>query len=156
MRKSEREVTNREELASILATCDVCRLGLIDDETPYIVPMNFGYDYEQGRLTLYFHGACEGRKIDIIAKNPRACFEMDCSHQLIPNDVPCDFSMHFESIIGNGDIQLCEGEEKIHGLNRIMSHYSDAKEFTYSDKVLAVTAVLKLTATDFTGKRLQK
>jgi nitroimidazol reductase NimA-like FMN-containing flavoprotein (pyridoxamine 5'-phosphate oxidase superfamily) len=159
MRKANREITDRGELAAVLEKCDVCRLGLLPDGIlyPYIVPMNFGYEFDGDALTLYFHCAREGRKLDIIAQNPNACFEMDCSHELKPGDAPCDYSMNFESIIGSGRISVCtEPEERLHGLTQIMRKYSMEKAFHFSEKALELTVVLKLVVTEFTGKRLEK
>jgi nitroimidazol reductase NimA-like FMN-containing flavoprotein (pyridoxamine 5'-phosphate oxidase superfamily) len=159
MRKANREITDCGELAAVLEKCDVCRLGLLPDGVPcpYIVPMNFGYEFDGDDLTLYFHCAKEGRKLDIIAQNPNVGFEMDCSHELKPGSAPCDYSMNFESIIGNGRISVCtERKERLHGLTQIMRKYSPEKEFHFSEKALELTVVLKLTVTEFTGKRLKK
>jgi nitroimidazol reductase NimA-like FMN-containing flavoprotein (pyridoxamine 5'-phosphate oxidase superfamily) len=180
MRKANREITGRGELVAVLEKCDVCRIGLLPDGVlyPYIVPMNFGYEFSTdsdpgdgdggdsgggecsnggGGLTLYFHCAREGRKLDIIAQNPNAGFEMDCSHELKRGDAPCDYSMNFESMIGSGRISVCtEQAERLHGLTQIMRKYSPEREFHFSEKALELTVVLKLTVTEFTGKRLKK
>jgi len=75
MRRSDREVTDVDEKLGIVARCKVCRLGMIDETVgpgePYIVPLNFGYEYVDGVLFLYLHGAGEGRKINILKNN---CF----------------------------------------------------------------------------------
>lgn len=73
MRKSDREITDRSAIDEIIRRCRACRLGLSDEGQPYVVPLNFGYDGH----ALYFHGAMEGRKIDVIRKNSRVCFEFD-------------------------------------------------------------------------------
>jgi len=39
---------------------------LSENNYPYIVPMNYGYVYENEKLTLFFHGAKEGKKIGIL------------------------------------------------------------------------------------------
>lgn len=157
MRKSNREVTSREELISILDNCDTCRLGLSDDGQPYVVPLNFGYRWDPDDLTLYFHCAVEGRKLDIIRANPRACFEMDCRHELKTGELACDFSLNYESIIGEGLIEiLADPLEKKAALDQIMRHYSERTGWTYDEKVLAKTVILRLRAARFTGKRLNK
>jgi nitroimidazol reductase NimA-like FMN-containing flavoprotein (pyridoxamine 5'-phosphate oxidase superfamily) len=158
MRKANREIKNQSELIAILNTCDACRLGLSDHGMPYVVPLNFGYEYfDDGNLVLYFHCASEGRKLDIIAENPNVCFEMDCSHELKPGDTPCEYSMNYESIIGSGQIVKCaEKADKIHGLTQIMRKYSDKDSFEFPDKILAITTVLKLRVDEYVGKRLQK
>ncbi|MDR1953948.1 MAG: pyridoxamine 5'-phosphate oxidase family protein [Clostridiales Family XIII bacterium] len=157
MRKADREVKNADELKAILEKCDVCRLGLAADDVPYIVPMNFGYEYTDGNLTLYFHCAGEGKKLDILTQNPQVCFEMDCSHELKKSDRPCGYSMNYESIIGNGVAEIChERDEKIYGLTRLMEKYSDARTFEFPERELERVTVVRVAATSFTGKRLKK
>ncbi|MDR0887934.1 MAG: pyridoxamine 5'-phosphate oxidase family protein [Candidatus Methanoplasma sp.] len=154
MRKANREIRDPDDLRSVIERCDVCRLALIDGDTPYIVPLNFGYDLTDGKLTLYFHSALEGRKVDILRRNPQVCFEMDCSHQLVTGETACGYSMNYESIIGTGIINI--EEDRIKGLDRLMSHYSKEKHFEYDERSLALTLVLRLDVKEFTGKRLTK
>ena len=66
MRRKDREITDFDEMMKIIAKCDTCRLVLFDDEFPYIVPLNFGTDVEEGQLYLYFHSAKVGTKLDLI------------------------------------------------------------------------------------------
>ncbi len=72
MRRTDREVKDTAEIMKIIEKCDVCRLGLSDGNVPYVVPMNYGYEYSDGKLTLYFHGAKEGKKLQIIQNNASA------------------------------------------------------------------------------------
>ena len=62
MRRNDREVTDINEIMEIIADCDVCRLALNDDEYPYIIPLNFGAELVDGKVTLYFHSALKGKK----------------------------------------------------------------------------------------------
>jgi len=157
MRRSDREITNKPEIIEIIKKCDVCRLAFSENNVPYIVPANFGYEYTDGKLSLYFHGANEGKKHDIIRKNPIACFEMDCSHKLIEADEACDYSMEYESVIGSGKIHYCTVKsEKVHALKQLMKQYAKNKEFTFPDHILESVTVYKLEVIDFTGKRLKK
>jgi nitroimidazol reductase NimA-like FMN-containing flavoprotein (pyridoxamine 5'-phosphate oxidase superfamily) len=121
------------------------------------VPLNFGYEYIGGKLTLYFHGAKEGKKLDIIQRNPIACFEMDCSHKLITADAPEKYTMEYESVMGNGKISVCTDKAgKIHALRRLMKTYAKDKEFDFPDHVVDAVGILKLEVLEFTGKRLKK
>ena len=58
--------------------CEVCRIALNDEEYPYILPLSFGMDCIDGKVTLYFHSALEGTKLNLIRRDNRASFEMDC------------------------------------------------------------------------------
>ena len=155
MRRSDREVKNRDEILEIIKKCDVCRLSLCQDNVPYIVPMNFGYEYESECLTLYFHGASEGKKHDIMKQNPIVCFEMDCSHRLVEAAEPQKFTMEYESVIGMGRIVICnEKQDKLRALNSIMGKYAHGRNFDFPDQILNAVHVFKIEATDFTAKRL--
>ena len=62
MRRSDRMITDREEIVDVLDSCKVFRMAVHDEEGVYIVPLNFGYTYEEDVLKLYFHsaGGCSG------------------------------------------------------------------------------------------------
>ena len=86
MRRSDREITDFQELITVMRGCDVCRLALHDEPYPYILPLNFGLEVDGETVRLYFHGANTGTKYDLIAKNPNVSFEMDRGHELILDD----------------------------------------------------------------------
>ena len=156
MRKKNREVTDVAGLRAILDRAAVCRIALTDGDAPYIVPLNFGYVWED-RLVLYFHGAKEGKKLDLIRANPRVGFELDSPGALKTGDRACDWSMNYESIIGSGLLrEVTDETERQAGLTAVMRHYGRTDGFEYDPRVLAFTAVLRLDAEVFTGKRLDK
>ena len=101
MRRKEREVTDYNKMIEILKSCDCCRIGLVDDKGAHIVPMNFGYEDNNGKLTLYFHGATEGKKIDLINNQPEISFETDTKHELVTSDTACGHSYLYQSIMGS-------------------------------------------------------
>ena len=78
MRRKDREIIDIEQIRDIIEKCKVCRLAMQDEEGLYLVPLNFGYEFEKESLALYFHSAKEGRKLRAIQKNSKVCFEMDC------------------------------------------------------------------------------
>ena len=98
MRRRDREITDREEMEAILQAAQVCRLAVADGEEPYVVPLCFGY--ESG--SFYFHSAFEGRKIDILKKNPRVCIEADSTAGLIRDADPCAWGVRYASVICTG------------------------------------------------------
>lgn len=154
MRRTDREVKDIQEILSIIDKCDSCNLGLSQDNTPYVVPLNFGYSYENGSLAIYFHGAKEGKKHDIIKKNSNACFSMDCSHRLVITENAASATMKYESVMGSGKIEsLTDKEEKRAGISAIMRHYSPEAKYEFPDELLEMISILKLRAEDFTGKR---
>ncbi|MFR6041635.1 MAG: pyridoxamine 5'-phosphate oxidase family protein, partial [Dysosmobacter welbionis] len=82
MRRKDRAVTDPAKIRAVLAECQVCRLGLRDGDRVYVVPLNFGLAEREGKQFLYFHGAKEGRKADLIRQGGCACFEMDTGYRL--------------------------------------------------------------------------
>jgi nitroimidazol reductase NimA-like FMN-containing flavoprotein (pyridoxamine 5'-phosphate oxidase superfamily) len=154
MRRVDREITDTTGKLEIIGGCKVCRLGMIDGDEPYIVPLNFGYEYTGGVLSLYFHSAGEGRKIDILRKNRRVCFEMDGDHRLIEGDTACAYGLSYGSVIGLGLIEFIEERaEKVRALNLLMRHQTgEDRDFSYEDAQLDRVAVYRLRAESFTGK----
>lgn len=162
MRRKEKEVTDLSEKLSILDKCQVCRLAVIDTEkkslfedgTPYIVPLNFGYEYVLDRLVMYFHTATEGRLLSALKNNDSVCFELDTSHRLVENSSACAYSYGYESIIGEGTAEIVtDDREKRHGLDLIMERMTGKTGFEYSQKSLDSTVVFKVDTDDFTAKK---
>lgn len=157
MRKAHYEITDRAEMAKIMEKCLACRIALNDGDYPYIVPLNFGFSFEDGVITLYFHSAGVGKKIEMLKENGKVGFELDTSLRVVPADVPCDYAMEFESIIGSGEITFLEDADKPFALQCIMKQYEpDKGPFTFSPEMIAATTVMKLTVKDITCKRIMK
>lgn len=151
MRRSQKEVTDKAIMYDIIERCDVVRVGFSVNDVPYIVPMNFGFKDD----VFYFHGAQEGRKIDMMKTNPKVCFELDTDHQLVgKSDRACDWTMTFASIIGNGTISIVtDTQAKIQALNVIMQQYGGKDAYQYSQKMLERINILRLDIEDMTCKK---
>jgi len=155
MRRKEREISNMKEIIELIKKCDVCRLAFFDEEYPYIIPMNFGFVSKGTDIELYFHGATVGKKLSLIRSNPKVGFEMDCSHKLIAGEKACDYTMEYESICGDGLIELLEENQKIIALTHLMKQYSDKVSFEFDPNHLKAITVFKLKVHHITGKRLK-
>lgn len=154
LRRAERAITDLAAILAILDKCEVFRLGLTGPEGPYVVPLNFGYEKKEGSLTLFFHCAQAGRKADMLAADPRVCFEADCGHKLISGEKPCAYTFGYESVIGFGKARLLEDTaEKASGLSRIMARFSDAPSYEFDPPVLARTAVYAIDVAHITAKK---
>jgi uncharacterized protein len=57
--------------------------------------MNFGYKDD----ILYLHSAPEGKKIDVLKRNPWVCFEVESDLEIINTQIPCKWSMNYTSVI---------------------------------------------------------
>jgi nitroimidazol reductase NimA-like FMN-containing flavoprotein (pyridoxamine 5'-phosphate oxidase superfamily) len=152
MRKANREIKDKAAIRAVMEEALVCRIGLSDDGMPYIVPMNFGL----GENCLYLHCATEGRKLDIIRRNNRICFEMDLLRGIRQGQESCGWGARYESVIGFGRaVFMDDPAEKRSALDRIMEHCGATGPFSYPDETLARTAVIRIDIESVMGKRHQ-
>jgi len=152
MRRNDREINSFEEIVKVIEQCEVCHLAFFDEEYPYILPMKFGLKLEQEQITLYFHGALEGKKYELMAKNNKVGFEMDCSHRLVINEETSTCTMEYESVIGTGILTMVENADKLEALKILMKQYH-REGFEINEKVIPFTNVFQLAVTSFTGKK---
>ena len=149
MRRQEKEILDRVQIDAILERALVCRIALCDDSTPYILPVNFGY--EDG--CLYIHCALEGKKLDILKRNSMVCFEVDIDHVLVVGATPCSYTFRYRSVIGFGTAVFVDNvTEKQKGLDAIVKHYSGGHP-SCSDDALAKVTILKIEIESLTGKQ---
>lgn len=156
MRKKDREIKEFDQIIEVMQKCDVCRLAFHDGDYPYILPMNFGMHRDVESVTLYFHGALEGKKQDLIRRNPKVGFEMDCGHRLITGSTASSYTMEYESVVGYGTITEVPEEEKYEALCILMEHYKADEKVAINRAVLPITSLWKLEAATVTGKRNKK
>jgi len=153
MRRKDREISDKSIITDIITKADVCRVAFAVDNEPYIVTMNFGFVTE-GSGVLYFHCASTGRKLDMIGKNNRVCFEMDTDHNLYHGEKGCDWGMNFSSVVGYGIMSIItEDDVKVKGLDAIMVHYGATGNQFYDPDILKRTTILKLEITEISGKK---
>lgn len=153
MRRSDREVKDFDGIIRIMEKCDVCRIALNNNGYPYILPLNFGMEVVDGKVRLYFHSALEGYKVELIKKDNRASFEMDCKHQLQYFEEKGYCTMAYESVIGSGRIRILDEEEKMGALKKLMAHYHMGKEAYFNPAAISRTLVYVLEVEKITGKR---
>lgn len=120
MRRRERAVSDWNHVLEIIQSCDCCRVAFSEPDGPYIVPMNFGVEAGPSeQLTLYFHGASSGKKVELMQKNPCVGFEMDTGHGLVPGAQAYSCSFLYQSVIGKRKIEILSNlEEKKARVNR--------------------------------------
>ena len=106
--KRDRQVTDPEQILRILDTAKVLHLGLSVNDEPYVVPMNYGYTMEDGKLTLYLHSAVRGKKLDMIRANDRVFFEASCELTPFEGKVPCQYGLAYSSVMGRGTASMVE------------------------------------------------
>ena len=149
MRRKDKEITSRNEIEAVIRKSTVCRLALANEQKPYLVPLCFGYKDN----ALYFHSSKKGKKLDLIKKNNKVCFEFDIVHEIKAADRPCEWGMQYESVIGFGEASFIEdSDSKRKALDIIMEQYSD-KSSLYSETMVKHTVIIKVAIVSMTGKR---
>lgn len=157
MRRKDREVTDTKELKEILDLCKTCHLAMIDDNKPYVVPLNYAYTIDDHSLTVYFHSAKEGKKMDILRKNNEVCFEMSNEGEPIyAKETPCNSGYYYSSVMGFGKVEFVdEVAEKCQALSLLMKHQANI-DVTFTKEQVDTVCIYKVISTDFTGKRKPK
>ncbi len=150
MRIKEKEIKSKAEIESIIKSSKVCRVAFSLNGEPYIVPMYYGYKDNY----LFFHSANQGKKIDIIKKNNRVCFEIDINTHIIDTGVPCNWKNSYSSVIGFGKAEIVEKfSEKVKALNAIIDHYSPGTIYKFPKENVSRTAIIKIEIEEITGKK---
>lgn len=157
LRKRNREMGEGESL-SLLARALVGRLGTAGPEgMPYVVPMNFVYDPR--RRTVFLHCAQGGHRLENLAGNPLACFEVDEYGPLVatgPN--PCNTAQLYSSVICFGRAAIVtEEDERLRALRLLVQKYVDQlmPERRYEPEMpgAPATVVVALKVETMTGKQ---
>jgi len=150
VRRKERAVLSKEGVEKIIRKAEILRVAFTSNQQPYIVPVNFGYH----NSTFYFHCANEGKKLDMIRLNSKVAFELEGKVELIKGDIPCKFTMAYESVMGSGTASIVEEtQEKIVGLNHIMNQYSDEVTLKYKKNMVDRIVIVKIEVDEMTGKK---
>ena len=152
MTKRERQITEPRQIQSILDTAKVLHLGLAVDNEPYVVPMNYGYTMEDGKLIIYLHSALQGKKLDMIRANPRVFFEMDCDLAPFEGKVACQYGLAYSSIMGRGTARIVEDVEEKKQAMSILMKTQTGKDFTFEDRLVSMVAVTRIDVEEYTAK----
>jgi len=139
-----------DEIEDLLSRVLVGRLGTCRDDQPYVIPVCFAY--YKGRI--YFHCAPKGRKMEVMEANPRVCFQVD-EHRLVPSSTPCNFTMHYRSVLVFGRVRfLTDLKEKLKILKIMVDKYASAKLAKPLDEAMThQVEVGEITIEEISGKK---
>jgi uncharacterized protein len=151
MRNVKKEIVDRDELHRILDEAMVMRLGMLDGDRPYVVPLNFAREGDD----LWFHAAKAGHKLDCLRAAPAVCVEVDTFIRLCTGPRACDdWSSSYESVIGFGTAAIVEDPDaKLRGLRALMRKYSGREDWEFPGASVRGTAVVRIRLDTLTGKR---
>ena len=147
-----RMLTVGSAIDEVILACEVCNVGMIDDENmPYTLPFNFGYEDQ----TVYLHSAPVGRKIEVLEANPNVCISFSTAHEMYKQseEMACSYGMRYKSALVKGKVEFVEDyDEKVRILNIIMRQYTKRDDFKYSAPSVKNVKVMKVKATSIEGK----
>ena len=152
MTKREFKITDEAEIREILDTAKVLRLGLAVDNEPHIIPLNYGYSMEEGKLTFYLHSAVKGSKLELMGKNPNVCFELACDYRPFEGVLPCQYGLGYSAVSGRGRVTIVEDvEEKMEAMSVLMKTQT-GKDFTFNERLVSIVSVIRLDVSEYTAK----
>ncbi len=118
MRRKDREIKDPSVIEAVIGAGRYAVCALCSENEPYVVTLSYGYDRRANRL--YFHCAAEGRKIDILRKNPIVCLtiiedngyiEHECSHA-------------YRTVVIRGKMEfVSDEEERLHAIRALIDHF---------------------------------
>lgn len=149
---SDRGIKDKAEIEEIIQTAEICHLGLVDGDIPYVLPMNFAFENN----VLYLHSGPDGKKVDVVAKNNNVCvsFDIDQKIQYRHEQVACSWSMRFRSVLLYGQVEtITDYDEKVRILNLIMAKYAPGREFKYNAPAVKNVLIWKIPVKEIYGKK---
>ena len=152
MTKRERQVTEYDQILGILDRGKVLHLGLCVDNEPYVVPMNYGYTADEGKLTIFLHCAVRGKKLDMIAANPNVFFEIDCDLVPFEGVLPCQYGLSYSSVMGKGTARIVEDVEEKKKAMSVLMKTQTGKDFSFEDRLVSIVSVIRIDVSEYTAK----
>jgi len=153
MTKRELQITDESRILQILDTAKVLHLGLAVDNEPYVVPMNYGYCLEDGKLVLYLHSALRGKKLDMIRQNPKVSFELDCDRIPFEGKVACQYGLAYSSVMGRGMARIVEDVEEKKKAMSVLMKTQTGMDFSFEDRLVSIVAVIRIDVAEYTAKQ---
>ena len=152
MTKRERQVTDEKQILEILDKGMVLHLGLAVNDEPYVVPMNYGYTMENGKLVIYLHSAVRGKKLDMMQANPKVFFAIDCDREPFEGKLPCQYGLVYSSVMGKGIATIVEDVEEKKRAMSVLMKTQTGKDFTFDERLVSIVAVIRIDVEEYTAK----
>lgn len=148
MRRKDREITDSATLNEIIQTAEYCTMSMCDGDKPYGVIMNYGF----AENCFYFHCANEGRKIDILRRNPQVSIQLVSDAEVILSGAPNTWTTHYRSVVASGVAEFASTpEEKQKGLDILLKHYS-GRGYQFPPQALDAVTIIKVPVDTISAK----
>lgn len=153
MRRKDREVTELNAIKEMLDTANILVLGLVEDNQAYMIPLNFGLSCENQIITIYYHAAKEGRKLDILATNDQVSFLVyqDLTVKMLENGEQA--TNYYKSVMGTGiNQEVIDLTEKRAIVKLLLERYEYTGDQDVPDRAINNTYIGKITVNSISGK----
>lgn len=108
---------------------------------------------KNGTRIFYFHSAKQGKKFQLMETCPQVGFELDTGYRLYEEKTACEYSVGFQSIIGNGIVSMIHNDaEKKYALQCLMYQNTHKSHWTFSEKMIGTVCVFKMEVTTLSCK----
>lgn len=152
MRRNDRTVKDIYKFKEIVSKCQVVRVTICKDDEPYLVPLKYGYEFNDEELILYCYCSNKSKNLDILDKNPNIFIEIDDEENLVKDNTPYEFEFKYSSIKSPGKVEFIYNiYDKIHGLNKIIEHCSSKGNNELKHKTLNEIVLLKITCNNLSA-----
>lgn len=147
MRRKDRACSLPEFFDEVFAAANEIFIAFHDDKYPYCLPFNFARIENK----IYIHCAKEGKKLDLIRKNPHISFCIVCDVKIDTKKA----TTYYKSVCGLGIAAIVEDEnEKRIALDAIALHYNAEKcNRPAKDADVNRTGIFCIEIKQLTGKR---
>jgi len=147
--RKENEITEPNKIIEIINRAQICRMAMCDGDSPYIVPVCFGFKDNQ----IYIHSSSRGKKIDLLNKNNSVCVEFDIDDEMVKTKKACKWGFKYKSVIGYGTAHfIYDYDQKIEALDIIMNHYAKG-HYTYERSQVEGCLIIRIDLKKLTGKQ---
>ena len=149
MGRKDKEIFSRAECDAVLNEAEVAHVAMVDGEKPYVVAMNFAYDGS----ALYFHCAPEGRKLEILARNPNVCIGVEFGARFLPGTPVCKSTMHYRSVIVTGRATFVADPAGKRRAHEVIAGKYTGKAESVPDGALEKITLFRVEIESISGKR---
>ncbi len=151
IRRKDKEITDKADMDKILLSSNYITLAMVDDTEPYLVSLSHAYEAEKNRA--YIHMADEGKKVDLLRKNPKVWGQALLDHGYDQGEC----SHLYASVMFKGKVSFIEDvEDKKHAfrlmVDQIEPNQKDRERFATSSGI-PKTTVAYIEIEFMTGKK---
>ncbi|MCL6456796.1 MAG: pyridoxamine 5'-phosphate oxidase family protein [Gorillibacterium sp.] len=155
----QRDLRDQDKIDEFLTANRIGVIGMVGDEYPYAVPVNFVWL----NGSIYFHGMGSGKKVRLLEEKAAVCFTSYWEFGTVTDPVPCHADTSYRSVMAYGEAErVTDYVEAAEALQMVMNKYTPGfYQQTMSPKMVEryrsamdgnAVAVFRLTPKHLTAK----